>query len=143
MRRGFTTTEAADLSGLSARQVRYMDEKDVVPPSVRGREGRGSTALYSVDDVVRLGILSEIRETVHADLPVSTAKSVTDALNRTSDAEVLFVDSSGASTGKTADVQSQTRRVRTSVVVHVADVREQIIGRIRKAGLEAYGDLVS
>jgi uncharacterized protein (DUF433 family) len=58
----FTTREAQQLSGLSARRLQYWDETAFIRPSVAARQGRGSPRLYSFQDLVQLRIAALLRD---------------------------------------------------------------------------------
>ena len=57
----FTTREAQQLSGLSARRLQYWDETAFIRPSVAARLGRGSPRLYSFRDLIQLRIAALLR----------------------------------------------------------------------------------
>jgi uncharacterized protein (DUF433 family) len=58
----FTTREAQQLSGLSARRLQYWDETAFIRPSVAARLGRGSPRLYSFRDLIQLRIAALLRD---------------------------------------------------------------------------------
>ncbi|HET9014454.1 MAG TPA: DUF433 domain-containing protein [Thermomicrobiaceae bacterium] len=59
---GFTLEQAARLSGLSVRQVRYWDDTGFVRPSFRDERERPFGRVYSFQDVVGLRTLSTLRK---------------------------------------------------------------------------------
>ncbi len=59
---GFSTGQVATLTGLSTRQLGYMDMAGVLGPEVRGAGGKGSRRLYSFRDVVALRSIAKLRE---------------------------------------------------------------------------------
>ena len=54
--RQFTSNEVIRLTGITARQLQWWDERGLVVPS---REGRNR--LYSSDDLAEIAVLSELR----------------------------------------------------------------------------------
>jgi uncharacterized protein (DUF433 family) len=59
---GFTLEQAAGLSGLSVRRVRYWDETGFFRPSCRDERERPFGRVYSFQDVVGLRTLSTLRK---------------------------------------------------------------------------------
>ncbi len=61
IRQGFSTAEAARLSGLSPRQLDHWDRQGFLRPSLQQASGYGSTRRYSFADVVRLRVAARLR----------------------------------------------------------------------------------
>lgn len=61
IRQGFSTAEAARLSGLSPRQLDHWDRQAFLRPSLRQASGYGSSRRYSFADVVRLRVAARLR----------------------------------------------------------------------------------
>jgi DNA-binding transcriptional MerR regulator len=59
--RGFSTAEAARLSGLTPRQLDHWDRLGFLRPSVQRASGYGSTRRYSFADLVRLRLAARLR----------------------------------------------------------------------------------
>jgi DNA-binding transcriptional MerR regulator len=59
--RSFSTSEAARLTGLTARQLDHWDRKGFVRPSVEKASGYGSARRYSFADIVRLRVSARLR----------------------------------------------------------------------------------
>ncbi len=59
---GYGTALAASITGLSIRQVDYLDRKRVIRPDVQGAEGYGSKRLYSFANLVELRTLKRLRD---------------------------------------------------------------------------------
>ncbi len=59
--RSFSTSEAARLTGLTARQLDHWDRKGFVRPSVEKARGYGSARRYSFADIVRLRVSARLR----------------------------------------------------------------------------------
>jgi DNA-binding transcriptional MerR regulator len=57
----FSTSEAARLTGLTARQLDHWDRKGFVRPSVEKASGYGSARRYSFADIVRLRVAARLR----------------------------------------------------------------------------------
>jgi uncharacterized protein (DUF433 family) len=57
----FTTREAQQLTGLSARKLQYWDETDFIRPSVAARQGRGAPRLYAFRDLIQLRVAAQLR----------------------------------------------------------------------------------
>ena len=60
---GFTIEQAARVTGLSERQLRYWDKTGFFPPGFLGREGEHGLRLYTFRDLVGLRALAELRKT--------------------------------------------------------------------------------
>lgn len=58
---GFSTGQAARLTGLSARQLDHWDHKGFLKPSLEAARGYGSKRRYSFADVVRLRVAARLR----------------------------------------------------------------------------------
>ena len=58
---GFSTGQAARLTGLSPRQLDHWDRKGFVKPSIAAARGYGSKRRYSFADVVRLRVAARLR----------------------------------------------------------------------------------
>jgi DNA-binding transcriptional MerR regulator len=58
---GFSTAQAARLTGLTPRQLDHWDRKGFLQPSLRKAKGYGSTRRYSFEDVVRLRVAARLR----------------------------------------------------------------------------------
>lgn len=59
---GFRTTEVIQRTGLSRRQLAYWDKKGWFKPSILGANGRGSSRVYSLLDVIQLKVLKKLIE---------------------------------------------------------------------------------
>lgn len=59
--RGFSTAEAARLSGLTPRQLDHWDRMGFLRPSARAAAGYGSARRYSFADLVRLRVAARLR----------------------------------------------------------------------------------
>lgn len=57
----FNSRQAADVVGITPRQLRYWDQKGLVKPSVRPAAGRGSQRLYSYADLLALKVMQSLR----------------------------------------------------------------------------------
>ena len=57
----FSTSQAARLAGLSARQLDYWDREGFLGPSLGQARGYGSARRYSFRDVVRLRVAGRLR----------------------------------------------------------------------------------
>jgi DNA-binding transcriptional MerR regulator len=58
---GFSTAQAARLTGLTARQLDHWDRKGFLKPSLERARGYGSTRRYSFGDIVRLRVAARLR----------------------------------------------------------------------------------
>ena len=58
---GFTARQVRDLTGLSARQLRYFEQTQLVVPGVRPAGGKGRLRLYSFRDLVVLRVIARFR----------------------------------------------------------------------------------
>ena len=59
--RGYSTAEAARLSGLTPRQLDHWDRLGFLRPSARAAAGYGSARRYSFADLVRLRVAARLR----------------------------------------------------------------------------------
>jgi DNA-binding transcriptional MerR regulator len=59
--RGFSTAQAARLTGLTPRQLDHWDRQGFLRPSLRKASGYGSRRRYSFADVVRLRVAARLR----------------------------------------------------------------------------------
>lgn len=57
MERAFTSNEVMVLTGISARQLQWWDEKKIVVPTRSGHR-----RMYSWDDVVTMAVICDLRE---------------------------------------------------------------------------------
>lgn len=62
METGYSTRRAAEIAGLSYRQMDYWDRTGVVHPSLGSARGSGSRRRYSWMDVAKLMAASELRD---------------------------------------------------------------------------------
>lgn len=58
---GFSTGQAARLTGLTPRQLDHWDRKGFLKPSLEAARGYGSKRRYSFADVVRLRVAARLR----------------------------------------------------------------------------------
>jgi len=54
--RGFTSSDVIELTGITARQLQWWDERKIVVPERRGRN-----RVYSVDDLADVAVICELR----------------------------------------------------------------------------------
>lgn len=59
--RAFSMPRVKRLTGLSARQLQYWDERGFLAPSVSGGAGRGRPRLYDFRDLVSLRVAADLR----------------------------------------------------------------------------------
>jgi len=71
--RGFKSSEAARLAGVSLRQLDHWDRAGLVRPSLAEAAGRGSARFYSFRDVVLLAAAARLRE---VGLPLKVIRKV-------------------------------------------------------------------
>jgi len=57
----FTTMEIVERTGLTERQLGYWDQQGIIKPSVQQPNGSGSRRLYSVDDLVQLNLIRQLK----------------------------------------------------------------------------------
>jgi DNA-binding transcriptional MerR regulator len=91
----FTTTQVADMTGLSMRQLDYWAQNAIFVPSIQQAHGSGTRKLYSLDDVIQLRSLrklicsrwstqklrqaiSMLREVMHDSNPLRYASLISD-----------------------------------------------------------------
>ena len=56
MEEGFTSAEVVELTGITARQLQWWDERGIVVPA---REGH--RRLYSLDDLTEMAVIADLR----------------------------------------------------------------------------------
>ena len=76
---GFSTGQAARLTGLTARQLDHWDRKGFLKPSLEPARGYGSKRRYSFADVVRLRVAARLRA---AGVGLSRIQRCAEALER-------------------------------------------------------------
>ena len=59
--KGFSASEARAITRATQRQLDYWDEKEIVRPSIRRRQGKGKERRYSYTDLLKLRIVVELR----------------------------------------------------------------------------------
>jgi DNA-binding transcriptional MerR regulator len=59
--RGWTTGQAARISGVHARTVEYWDISGFLHPSLQGAAGKGSQRRYSLEDLLALKVAGQLR----------------------------------------------------------------------------------
>ncbi len=74
----YTAERARRLTGLTARQIQYWDERGFISPSLTKRKGRGRRRLYSFRDLVQLKVAAGLRQSVSLQL----IRKVNDHLRR-------------------------------------------------------------
>ena len=57
----FTTAQAAELTGLSVRQLNHWAQTEMFLPGIQQAHGSGTRQLYSVKDVVQLKSLAQLK----------------------------------------------------------------------------------
>jgi DNA-binding transcriptional MerR regulator len=58
----YTTTEVAHITGFSLRQLDYWARKKMIMPSFQQAHGSGSHRLYTVEDLVQLNIVLQLKK---------------------------------------------------------------------------------
>jgi DNA-binding transcriptional MerR regulator len=58
----FSSKQACQLTGVSARQIVHWDQEGVVKPSVRPAAGRGTRRLYSYRDLLAIKVVKDLRD---------------------------------------------------------------------------------
>ena len=58
----FTSADIDAILGLHQRTLDYWDERDVVRPSIQKADGKGTTRLYSYEDLIELRVVMRLRE---------------------------------------------------------------------------------
>lgn len=59
--RDFSTTQVANMTGLSVRQLDYWARKDIFTPEVQQADGSGTRKRYSLRDIVQLRSLRRLQ----------------------------------------------------------------------------------
>ncbi len=77
--RGFSTAEAARLSGLTPRQLDHWDRLGFLRPSATPAAGYGSARRYSFTDLVRLRVAARLRS---SGVGLASLRRCTEALKR-------------------------------------------------------------
>lgn len=58
----FTTIEIVERTGFSERQLGYWDQQGIIKPSIQSASGSGSRRLYSIDDLLQLNIIRQLKK---------------------------------------------------------------------------------
>src|SRR5947209_13317893 len=58
----YTTTEIAQITGFSLRQLDYWAREKMIIPSFQQANGSGSRRLYAVEDLVQLNIVRQLKK---------------------------------------------------------------------------------
>src|SRR5579859_1587446 len=58
----FTTMEIVEITGFTERQLGYWDQQGIIKPSIQQASGSGSRRLYSVDDLLQLNIVRQLKK---------------------------------------------------------------------------------
>jgi len=58
----YTTTEVAHITGFSLRQLDYWARKKMIMPSFQQAHGSGSRRLYTIEDLVKLNIVRQLKK---------------------------------------------------------------------------------
>jgi len=58
----YTTTEVAYITGFSLRQLDYWAREKMIMPSFQQAHGSGSRRLYTIDDLVQLNIVRQLKK---------------------------------------------------------------------------------
>ncbi len=58
----YTTTEVAHITGFSLRQLDYWARKKIIVPGFQQAQGSGSRRLYTVEDLVQLNIVRQLKK---------------------------------------------------------------------------------
>src|SRR5713101_6692749 len=58
----YTTTEVAEITGFSLRQLDYWARERMIMPSFQQAHGSGSRRLYTVEDLVQLNIVRQLKK---------------------------------------------------------------------------------
>lgn len=75
----YTADRARRLTGLTARQIQYWDERGFIRPSLTARKGRGRRRLYSFRDLISLKVAADLRA---KDVSLQLIRKVNDHLRR-------------------------------------------------------------
>lgn len=62
MEKVFYTTEVASMTGFSLRQLDYWARKGIVVPGFQQANGSGSRRLYTIDDLVQLSFMRQLKK---------------------------------------------------------------------------------
>lgn len=62
LKKSFSTSEAAQISGVSHRTVDYWAKTKLIVPSIADANGAGTDRLYNFDDLVALRVARELRQ---------------------------------------------------------------------------------
>ncbi len=141
----YTADRVRRLTGLTARQIQYWDERGFIRPSLTRRKGRGRRRLYSFRDLVSLKVAADLRKSVSLQL----IRKVNDHLRRLDYrdplAELSFVVAGGKLYFRESARWQDSRQlgqVVASFIVRVgaiaADLQRQIHldrARARRAGV--------
>lgn len=58
----FTTMEIVERTGFTERQLGYWDQQGIIKPSIQRSNGSGSRRLYSIEDLVQLNVIRQLKK---------------------------------------------------------------------------------
>lgn len=59
--RAYSTSEVAQITGFSVRQLDYWFHQSIIVPSIQSSSGPGTKRLYSFDDLVQIRFISRLK----------------------------------------------------------------------------------
>ena len=125
---GYTSPEAARLSGIAYGRLDYWARTGFLPPSVSDAHGRGTERLYSFTDVVALRVARELRD---AGISLQALRQVTEYLRHRSGLEQplsqTFLVTDGADVfERTGEAHLSTLQRPGQVVLFVVDLSRAV-----------------
>jgi DNA-binding transcriptional MerR regulator len=128
---------AAQMTGMSLRQLRYLAQVGLVVPSARRAGGRGETSLYTAGDLRRLLVVERLRAACGQEIRVERLQRALAALSRASEAERFLVMDAEACWVQGLPLDGVLAQAQALVVVDLRSLDDQLTLMLRRAGMAA------
>lgn len=134
MLQGFTSGTAAAAAGLTLDQLRKINDSGLVVPSVARATGRGTSARWSYDDVVRLALIKSLR--AFGDPNIRTVHAALAELEKTDGQTGWILEAtSGRRFDRRRSADAQTRTSPVTVQIDVDELHRAVARNLSELGL--------
>lgn len=89
---GYGARQAADIAGISYRQIDYWARTELVTPSLKEAEGSGSQRLYSFQDLLKLRVVKSLLDAGVTLQAIRQATATLDTLGQPATGTTLISD---------------------------------------------------
>src|SRR6266567_5637943 len=129
----YTTTEVAHITGFTLRQLDYWAREKMIMPSFQQAHGSGSRRLYTVEDLVQLNIVRQLKKynwsTQKIHKAIETLKDVMDDANPLRNAILIHG-------GGTIFALSKTKEGERILIDALSTTRQQVMSFVLETLLE-------